>query len=57
VSLMHKAGWNGRKDEWKRVQGLEIVRYEGKKIALGHAEWRQWRTWVEAKGVTSEPLN
>jgi len=57
VSLMHKAGWNGRKDEWRRLQGLEIVRYEGKKIALGYAEWRQWRTWVEAKGVTSELLN
>lgn len=50
VSLMRKAGWNGRKDEWRRVQGLEIVRYEGSKVALDYKEWRQWMDWVEARG-------
>lgn len=57
VSLMRKAGWNGRKDEWRRVQGLEIVRYEGEKVDLDYTEWRDWRDWVEAKGVGRKPLN
>ncbi|KAF2026829.1 hypothetical protein EK21DRAFT_73354 [Setomelanomma holmii] len=46
VSLMRKAGWNGRKDEWKKV-GLNVVRYQGKKVALEYAEWKEWRNWVE----------
>lgn len=57
ISLMRKAGWNGRKDDWRRVQGLEIVRYEGAKIALNYADWKQWRTWVDSKGVAEKPLN
>lgn len=46
VSLMRKAGWNGRKDDWKKVD-LSVVRYQGKKVALGYAEWKEWRAWVE----------
>ena len=46
VSLMRKAGWSGRKDDWKKVE-LSVVRYQGKKVALGHGEWREWRHWVE----------
>jgi len=57
VSLMRKAGWTGRKDDWRRVQGLEIVRYEGSKIALNYDEWKDWRTWVDSKGVVEKPLN
>jgi uncharacterized protein (TIGR00296 family) len=46
VSLMRKAGWNGRKDEWKKVE-LKVVRYQGKKVDLGYGEWKEFRSWVD----------
>ncbi|KAF1977202.1 hypothetical protein BU23DRAFT_551120 [Bimuria novae-zelandiae CBS 107.79] len=47
VSLMRKAGWNGRKDEWRKVE-LSVVRYQGQQVRLGYREWSEWREWVEA---------
>lgn len=47
VSLMRKAGWNGRKDDWKKVSDLNVVTYQGKKVDLDYREWRQWRDWVD----------
>lgn len=46
VSLMRKAGWGGRKDDWQKV-GLKVVRYQGRKVDLGYKEWKEWREWVE----------
>jgi uncharacterized protein (TIGR00296 family) len=46
VSLMRKAGWSGRKDDWSKV-GLSVVRYQGKKVELEFAEWKAWRAWVD----------
>jgi len=46
VSLMRKAGWGGKKADWKKV-GVKVVRYQGKKVALGWSEWRSWRDWVD----------
>lgn len=46
VSLMRKAGWSGRKDDWQKV-GLKVVRYQGEKVALDYKEWKEWREWVE----------
>lgn len=46
MSLMRKAGWSGRKEDWKKVE-LNVVRYQGKKIALDYSEWKDWRHWVE----------
>lgn len=51
VSLMRKAGWSGKKDEWRRVMGLELVTYEGKKVSLNYDEFKEWKDWCEAKGV------
>jgi uncharacterized protein (TIGR00296 family) len=50
VSLMRKAGWNGRKDEWRKVADLKVVRYQGRKASLGYPEWREFRDWVEETG-------
>jgi uncharacterized protein (TIGR00296 family) len=50
VSLMRKAGWSGRKDDWQKV-GLKVVRYQGKKVSLGYEEWKEWRDWVEEEGA------
>lgn len=47
VSLMRKAGWSGRKDEWRKVAAnMELVTYEGKKVDLGYAEFKEWREKV-----------
>jgi AMMECR1 domain-containing protein len=46
VSLMRKAGWSGRKEEWKKVP-LNVVRYQGSKAKLDYTEWSEWRAWVE----------
>jgi hypothetical protein len=45
---MRKAGWNGRKEEWQKMD-VNVVRYQGKKVELGYIEWEQWREWVDQK--------
>lgn len=49
VSLMRKAGWQGRRDEWRDVRDLKVIRYQGKKVSVGHAEWAAFRAWMEEK--------
>ena len=44
--MMRKAGWNGRKDDWSKVE-LSVVRYQGRQVRLGYREWEEWRVWVE----------
>ena len=46
VSLMRKAGWSGRRDEWRKVE-LAVVRYQGRQVRLGWSDWVEWRAWVE----------
>lgn len=53
VSLMRKAGWSGKKDEWKKVN-LKVVRYQGKKVSLGYGEWKEWKRWVEEELADTE---
>ncbi|CAD0106603.1 unnamed protein product [Aureobasidium uvarum] len=49
VSLMRKAGWSGRKDEWRKVaSSMELVTYEGKKVDLEYAEFKEWSDKVKA---------
>ncbi|GAB1737218.1 hypothetical protein NU219Hw_g1149t1 [Hortaea werneckii] len=62
ISLMRKAGWNGSSSPgWKKIwtEGKgELVRYEGKAVGLGFAEWSGWREWVgKEMGVGREVLN
>ncbi|KZF18860.1 hypothetical protein L228DRAFT_225357 [Xylona heveae TC161] len=47
VSLMRKAGWSGRRDEWRKVVDLKVIRYQGKRCSLPYVDWREWRDWVE----------
>lgn len=51
ISLMRKAGWSGRSSDWKKVGDLRCVRYQGKKAALDHREWKSWRDWVDKLGL------
>jgi len=50
ISLMRKAGWSGRRDEWRRVAELTVIRYQGRRSSLSYDEWREWRDWVEETG-------
>jgi uncharacterized protein (TIGR00296 family) len=49
ISLMRKAGWSGRKEDWKKVE-LNVVRYQGRQVRLAYGEWKEWRDWVEETG-------
>lgn len=46
ISLMRKAGWSGRKEDWRKVE-LGVVRYQGRQVRLEYGDWRAWRDWVE----------
>jgi uncharacterized protein (TIGR00296 family) len=46
ASLMRKAGWSGRKDEWRKM-GVKVTRYQGKKVSLEYGDWKEWREWVD----------
>lgn len=50
ISLMRKAGWSGNKQDWRKVTGLELVRYEGKKVDLLYKEFKEFRDWVDKRG-------
>ncbi|KAL8824596.1 MAG: hypothetical protein Q9170_008105 [Blastenia crenularia] len=47
VSLMRKAGWTGRSRDWRNVNDLRAVRYEGKGEGCRWGVWRDWRAWVD----------
>jgi AMME syndrome candidate gene 1 protein len=47
-SLMRKAGWSGRSDEWRKVADLQVIRYQGSKSALSYQDWQGWRAWADA---------
>ncbi|CAK7240853.1 MAG: hypothetical protein STHCBS139747_002303 [Sporothrix thermara] len=48
LSLMRKAGWNGRRDAWRKVD-LRIVRYQGRKKSLSYRKFMAWREWADAQ--------
>ncbi|KAI0475157.1 AMMECR1 domain-containing protein [Xylariaceae sp. FL0804] len=53
VSLMRKAGWQGRRDQWQDVK-LRVVRYQGRKVSLRYPEYRRWRDWVDARAAAAD---
>lgn len=54
VSLMRKAGWNGKTSDWRGVKDLNVVRYQGKRSDLVYNEWKEFREWVEKIGGLDE---
>lgn len=42
VSLMRKAGWTGRKEEWSDVE-MKLTRYRGDKCTVGWEEYRKFK--------------
>lgn len=54
VSLMRKAGWEGRRDRWREVAdagSMKVVRYRGDKEQLVYDEYKAWRDWVDQHPV------
>lgn len=49
VSLMRKAGWNGRTEKWTEVNDMRVVRFQGMAESLGYEDFRRWRDWVDTK--------
>ncbi|POS71181.1 ammecr1 family protein [Diaporthe helianthi] len=50
VSLMRKAGWEGRRDGWRGVAdagSMKVVRYRGDKEQLLFDEYKAWRDWAD----------
>ena len=47
ISLMRKAGWTGRKDEWRKVGDLKLVIYQGLQRELTYSQWKEFRDWVK----------
>lgn len=44
ISLMRKAGWNGRREDWDKVTSLSITRYQGLATYTDYIEWQRWKT-------------
>ncbi|KAH6682507.1 AMMECR1 domain-containing protein [Halenospora varia] len=50
ISLMRKAGWGGKREKWREVGDMKVVRFQGKAESVGYEEFRGWKEWV-AKGT------
>lgn len=49
VSLMRKAGWNGRADRWAEVADLKLVRFQGLARSLEYGEFQKWKKATSKK--------
>lgn len=47
MSAMRKAGWSGRREKWREVGQLTVVRYQGRKESVSWKEYNEWRLWVQ----------
>lgn len=47
-SLTRKAGWMGGHGRWKELE-LKVTRYQGKKCAMGYAEYKKFAEWAAAQ--------
>lgn len=57
VSLMRKAGWEGRRATWREVaesSGMRVERYRGDKEEVEWEEYKAWKDWVGESWGTDE---
>ncbi|KAF3763811.1 hypothetical protein M406DRAFT_222686, partial [Cryphonectria parasitica EP155] len=50
LSLMRKAGWEGKRSTWRDVaerSAMRVERYRGDKEEVDYAEYKAWRDWVD----------
>lgn len=54
VSLMRKAGWTGRRDEWRKAAAsgaMRVTRYQGSKATASWADYRALLAGAAADGT------
>lgn len=49
VSAMRKAGWGGRKEKWREVGQLKVIRFQGRKESVTWNEYNDWRNWEKGQ--------
>lgn len=47
VSLMRKAGWTGRREKWREVGDMKVVRFQGILENVAYPEYKRWKEWVD----------
>ncbi|ERS95421.1 hypothetical protein HMPREF1624_08299 [Sporothrix schenckii ATCC 58251] len=52
INLMRKAGWHGRRDQWRKVN-LRVTRYQGRKRRLTYKQYMAWRAWADEQEVAA----
>jgi AMMECR1 domain-containing protein len=50
VSLMRKAGWDGKEKDWKKVE-LSCQRYEGMRADADYEDYKLFRDWLKTEGL------
>jgi len=45
ISLMHKAGWSGRDEDWDKIE-LHVIRYQGHALGVSHQQYKDFKDWV-----------
>jgi AMMECR1 domain-containing protein len=53
ISLMRKAGWTGRRDDWKKVD-LRITRYQGSKESALWEDYKELMEYLDAEDDEDE---
>lgn len=57
ISLMRKAGWEGRRSDWRAAAqkgGMKVERYRGDKEEVVYPEYKAWREWVSQNWENEE---
>lgn len=49
VSLMRKAGWGGRPNEWRKLNP-QVTRYKGTKESVSWGEYQEFIAFLENEG-------
>jgi AMME syndrome candidate gene 1 protein len=52
LNLMRKAGWNGRRDQWRKVD-LRVTRYQGRRRRLTYKQYMAWREWADGQAAAT----
>lgn len=56
VSLTRKAGWNGKRDDWRKLD-IQLTRYQGRKVSVLYKQFKDWRDWVVKQGIAVTALS
>jgi len=52
ISLMHKAGWSGRDEDWTKID-LHVVRYQGHAVGVSYKQYKDFKDWISENNGTT----